>query len=86
MVGCDVAAAFLLAAVPAAAALHLLGMAQVLIVALGIATAYVWFDAANFGTLPVLVERAELPVAASLIGSSLARSRCCARRRSGPSC
>ena len=70
MVGCDVTAALLLAGIPAAAALHLLGMAQVLIVALGIATAYVWFDAANFGTLPVLVGRAELPVAASLIGSS----------------
>lgn len=41
-----------------------------LIVALGIATVYVWFDAANFGTLPALVNRAELPVAASLIGSS----------------
>ena len=70
MVGCDVIAAFLLAAIPAAAALHLLGTAQVLIVALGIATVYVWFDAANFGTLPALVERSELPVAASLIGSS----------------
>ena len=51
MVGCDVIAAFLLAAIPAAAALHLLGTAQVLIVALGIATVYVWFDA-HFGTLP----------------------------------
>jgi predicted MFS family arabinose efflux permease len=70
MVGCDVTAAFLLAAVPAAAALHLLGIAQILIVALGIATIYVWFDAANFGTLPALVARAELPVAASLITSS----------------
>jgi hypothetical protein len=30
----------------------------------------VWFDAANFGTLPALVDRTELPVAASLIGSS----------------
>ena len=70
MVACDATAAFLLAAVPAAAALHLLGMAQVLIVALGIATVFVWFDAANFGTLPVLVDRAELPVAASLIDSS----------------
>ena len=70
MVGCDVIAAFLLAAIPAAAALHLLGVAQVLIVALGIATVYVWFDAANFGTLPALVDRAELPVAASLIDSS----------------
>ena len=70
MVGCDIIAAFLLAGIPAAAALHLLGMAQILIVALGIATAYVWFDAANFGTLPALVDRSELPVAASLIGSS----------------
>jgi predicted MFS family arabinose efflux permease len=70
MVGCDAIAAFLLAAIPAAAALHLLGMAQVLIVALGIATVYVWFDAANFGTLPALVDRSDLPVAASLIGSS----------------
>ena len=70
MVGCDAIAALLLAAIPAAAALHLLGVAQVLIVALGIATVYVWFDAANFGTLPALVDRAELPVAASLIGSS----------------
>jgi predicted MFS family arabinose efflux permease len=70
MVGCDVIAAFLLAAIPAAAALHLLGTAQVLIVALGIATVYVWFDSANFGTLPALVDRTELPVAASFIGSS----------------
>lgn len=70
MVSCDLIAAFLLAAVPAAAALHLLGVAQVLIVALGIATVYVWFDAANFGALPALVDRAELPVAASLIASS----------------
>jgi len=70
MVGCDVIAAFLLAGVPAVAAVHLLGMAQILIVALGIATAFVWFDAANFGTLPALVDRSELPVAASLIGSS----------------
>ena len=70
MVGCDATAALLLASVPATAAFHLLGIAQVLIVALGIATVYVWFDAANFGTLPALVDRAELPVAASLLGSS----------------
>ncbi len=70
MVACDVTATFLLAPVPVAAALHLLVLAQVLIVALGIATVFVWFDAANFGTLPVLVDRAQLPVAASLIDSS----------------
>jgi MFS family permease len=70
MVACDGAAALMLAAVPAAAALHLLVLTQVFIVALGIATVFVWFDAANFGTLPALVDRTQLPVAASLIGSS----------------
>jgi len=70
MVACDGTAALMLAAVPAAAALHLLVLAQVFIVALGIATVFVWFDAANFGTLPTLVDRTQLPVAASLIGSS----------------
>ena len=70
MVTCDGIAAVLLAAVPAAAALHLLVLAQVFVVALGIATVFVWFDAANFGALPALVDRAQLPVAASLLGSS----------------
>jgi predicted MFS family arabinose efflux permease len=70
MVTCDTTAALLLAAVPAAAALHLLVLAQVFVVALGIATIFVWFDAANFGTLPALVDRTQLPVAASLIASS----------------
>ena len=70
MVACDLTAALLLAAVPAAAALHLLVLAQVFIVALGIGTVFVWFDAANFGALPALVDRAQLPTAASLIGSS----------------
>lgn len=72
MVVCDGAAALLLVAVPAAAALHLLTLAQLFIVALGIGTAFVWFDAASFGSLPVLVERAQLPAAASLIWSSSA--------------
>jgi len=70
-VACDGIAAVLLAAVPVAAALHLLVLAQVLIVALGLATVFVWFDAANFGTLAALVDRAQLPAAASLIGSSV---------------
>ena len=71
IVACDGIAAVLLAAVPVAAALHLLVLAQVLIVALGLATVFVWFDAANFGTLAALVDRAQLPAAASLIGSSV---------------
>lgn len=70
MVTCDGIAALLLVAVPATAALHLLALAQVFIVALGIATVFVWFDAANFGALPALVDRTQLPVAASLIASS----------------
>ena len=70
MVACDGTAALLLAAVPAAAALHLLVLAQVCIVALGLATVFVWFDAANFGSLPALVDRTQLPAAASLMGSS----------------
>ena len=70
MVACDVTAAVLLVTVPVTAAFHRLVIAQLLVVALGIATVYVWFDAANFGTVPALVDRADLPVAASLIGSS----------------
>ena len=70
MVACDGAAALLLAAVPAAAALHLLVLAQLFIVALGIGTAFVWFDAANFGSLPALVDRDQLPSALSLIEAS----------------
>ncbi len=70
MVICDATCALLLAAVPAAAALHLLVTAQVFIIALGIATAFVWFDAANFGALPALVDRAQLPAATSLIAST----------------
>ena len=70
MVTCDATAALLLAAAPLAAALHRLVLAQLLVTALGIATVFVAFDAANFGALPALVERAQLPVAASLIDSS----------------
>lgn len=70
MVTCDAAAALLLASVPAAAAIHVLVPAQLFIVALGVATAFVWFDAANFGALPALVVRAQLPAAASMIASS----------------
>jgi MFS family permease len=78
MVACDVTAAVLLVTVPVMAAFHLLVIAQLLVVALGIATVYVWFDAANFGTLPALVDRADLPVAASLIGSSAQVALLCA--------
>src|SRR5215472_13508903 len=70
MVACDAAAALLLAGVPAAAALHQLALAQLFLTALGIGTAFVWFDAANFGSLPALVDRGQLPAAISLPGAS----------------
>jgi MFS family permease len=70
MVVCDGAAALLLATVPVAAALHLLAPAQLFVVAFGIGTAFVWFDAATWGSLPTLVDRAQLPAAFSLIASA----------------
>ncbi len=70
MIICNVASALMLGTVPAAAALHLLVLAQVFVVAFGIGMSFVWFDAANFGTLPALVDRSQLPEASSLISSA----------------
>ncbi len=70
MVGCDAVAAVLLATVPAAAALHHLLVAQLLVIALGVAVAFVWFDAASFGTLPTLVDSDQLPAATGRVGLS----------------
>jgi MFS family permease len=70
MVAWNGVAALLLASIPAVAALHLLAMPQVFVVSFGIGTAYVWFDAANFGSVPALVDRDQLPAAMSLIASS----------------
>jgi len=70
MVAWNGVAALLLASIPAIAALHLLAIPQVFVVSFGIGTAYVWFDAANFGSVPALVDRTQLPAAMSLIASS----------------
>lgn len=70
MVGCNAAAALLLATVPGTAALHRLTLAQVFVIAFGIGTTFVWFDAANFGSVPALVDREQLPAALSFIASS----------------
>ena len=70
MVAANLAAALLLGSVPFGAALHALTLAQVFVVTFGIGTAFVWFDAANFGSVPALVDRAQLPAALSLIASS----------------
>jgi Na+/melibiose symporter-like transporter len=70
MAACNGAAALLLATVPAAAAIHRLTLAQVFAVTFGIGTMFVWFDAANFGSVPALVDREQLPAALSFIASS----------------
>jgi MFS family permease len=70
MVAWNGVAALSLATIPGAAALHALTLAQVFVVTFGIGTAYVWFDAANFGSVPALVDRVQLPAAMSMIASS----------------
>lgn len=70
MVAWSIVAALLLVSVPGAAALHALTLAQIFAVTFGIGTAFVWFDAANFGSVPALVDRAQLPTAMSMIASS----------------
>jgi MFS family permease len=70
MVTANAAAAVLLGSVPAAAVLHRLAAGQLFVVALGVATAYVWFDAANFGAVPGFVSRSQLPAATGALWSA----------------
>ncbi len=67
MVVCDLSNALLLGSLPLAAILHVLTIPHIFAVALLSASAYVWFDAANFGALPTLVGRERLVVASSAI-------------------
>jgi len=67
MVTANAAAALLLGSIPAAAALHQLAAGQLFVAALGVATAFVWFDAANFGAVPGFVSRSQLPSATSAL-------------------
>lgn len=85
MVAWNGVAALLLASIPGAAALHLLTMPQVFVVSFGIGTAYVWFDAANFGSVPALVDRDQLPAAMSVIASSGTLAVLIGPAASGPS-
>jgi Transmembrane secretion effector len=55
MVACDLCSAALLATIPLAAHLGVLGTPLVYAVALGAGIAFVWFDAALFGAVPALV-------------------------------
>jgi MFS family permease len=69
MVGCDLFNTFLLGSIPVAGALHVLTVPQIFAVALLSASAFVWFDAADFGTIPTLVGREHLVAATSAIAS-----------------
>ena len=70
MVLCDGVNALLLVSIPVAAALDALTVPHIYTVALLSASAFVWFDAANFGALPALVGREHVLEANSLIWSS----------------
>lgn len=67
MVGADLAAAAALASVPLAWWAGALTPAHVLAVAVAVQTAFVFFDAANFGALPTLVGRDRLTRAYSTL-------------------
>ncbi|MFL5690999.1 MAG: MFS transporter [Ktedonobacteraceae bacterium] len=69
MVGCDLLNTFLLGSIPAAGWLHALTVPHIFVVALLSASAFVWFDAADFGAIPTLVGREHLVAATSAIAS-----------------
>lgn len=70
MVGANLVQAALIGSIPAAAELGALSITQVYAVALLSMTAFVWFDAANFGALPALVGRGQVLAANSAIWSA----------------
>lgn len=70
MVGSSLANAVLTGSILLAAALGLLTLPQIYIVAMLAMTAFVWFDAANFGALPALVGRERIVAANSIIWST----------------
>ncbi len=69
MVGSDVLNALFLGSIPIAAWLHILTIPQIFAVALLSASAFVWFDAANFGALPTLVGSQRIVAANSAVTS-----------------
>jgi MFS family permease len=70
MVICNLIQAVLVGSIPLVAAFGALGIAQIYAVALLSMTAFVWFDAANFGALPALVGRERVVAANSAIWSA----------------
>jgi MFS family permease len=67
MITCDLVNTLLLGSIPLASLLHVLILAQIYTVGLLSATAFVWFDAANFGAVPALVGRSRLIAANSAL-------------------
>lgn len=67
MVGADLVSATVIGSVPVAAAGHVLTATHILVVAALAATAFVFFDAANFGALPTLVGTARITAANSAV-------------------
>jgi MFS family permease len=67
MITCDLVNTLLLGSIPLASLLHVLTLAQIYSVGLLSATAFVWFDAANFGAIPALVGRTRLIAANSAL-------------------
>ena len=70
MIVCDWINAALLLSVPVAGWLGVLTLTQLYVVALLSATAYVWFDAADFGLMTQLAGKARVPQANSLLFST----------------
>lgn len=70
MIACDLACAVLVATIPLAAALGFRNVTHAMVVALAIATAFVWFDAANFGAVPAIVGRERVVTAMSAVWAS----------------
>jgi hypothetical protein len=67
MITCDLVNMVLLGSIPLASLWHVLTLVQIYTVALLSATAFVWFDAANFGAVPTLVGRGHLIAANSAL-------------------
>jgi len=67
MVSCDLLNAFLLGSIPVAGWFHVLTIPQIFVVALLSASAFVWFDAADFGAISTLFGREHLVAATSAL-------------------
>ena len=70
MWGCELASAALAASIPLGSLAGGLTVAQMLVVAAGLGTTFVWFDSASFAALPTLVGRDRIVAARSSISAA----------------